>query len=137
MIFDLVLSEKPSSSSELNPCLPSPCGPNSQCKSLNGQAVCSCLENYQGTPPNCRPECLLSTECPAERACIQQRCQDPCPGTCGTNAECFVRNHSPICRCLNGFTGDAFTRCYPLISSKNPYKSQYFPKWIESNTFYI
>lgn len=97
-----------------NPCQPSPCGPNSQCRELNGQAVCSCLERYIGVPPNCRPECVLSTECPYDKACINQRCQDPCPGTCGTNAECRVRNHSPLCQCRNGFTGDAFTRCYPI-----------------------
>lgn len=110
--FHSVLPQKQPSSSD--PCVPSPCGSNSQCKYINGQAACSCLENYNGTPPNCRPECLLSTECPAEKACVQQRCQDPCIGTCGTGAECFVRNHSPICKCLDGFTGDAFTRCYSI-----------------------
>lgn len=96
------------------PCRPSPCGPNSQCRELNGQAVCSCLELYIGLPPNCRPECVLSTECPTEKACVSQRCQDPCPGTCGINAECRVHNHSPLCQCRRGFTGDPFTRCYTL-----------------------
>lgn len=96
------------------PCRPSPCGPNSQCRELNGQAVCSCLELHIGLPPNCRPECVLSTECPTDKACISQRCQDPCPGTCGLNAECRVRNHSPLCQCRQGFTGDSFTRCYAL-----------------------
>ena len=98
----------------INPCVPSPCGPNSQCRVLNDQAVCSCLENYIGLPPSCRPECVLSTECPADKACINQKCQDPCPGTCGLNAECRVRNHSPLCQCRSRFTGDAFTRCYPI-----------------------
>lgn len=103
----------------MNPCAPSPCGPNSQCRDLNGQAVCSCLENYIGVAPSCRPECVLSTECSADKACISQRCQDPCPGTCGINADCRVRNHSPLCQCMSRFTGDAFTRCYPIPRNKN------------------
>ena len=97
----------------VNPCQPSPCGPNSQCREINGQAVCSCLPKYVGTPPGCRPECVSSSECSLDRACVNQKCTDPCPGTCGTNARCNVNNHSPICSCLSGYTGDPFTRCYP------------------------
>lgn len=97
-----------------NPCQPSPCGPNSQCRELNGQAVCSCLPEYSGSPPNCRPECTTSSECPLNRACINQKCADPCPGSCGLNAVCEVVNHSPICSCQTGHTGDPFSRCYPL-----------------------
>lgn len=97
-----------------NPCVPSPCGPNSQCRDNNGQAVCTCLPNYLGVPPACRPECTVSSECPLNRACINQKCVDPCPGTCGLNAKCEVINHSPICSCERDFTGDPFTRCYPL-----------------------
>lgn len=97
-----------------NPCQPSPCGPNSQCREINNQAVCSCLPNYVGSPPGCRPECVVSSECSRDKACVNQKCVDPCPGVCGTNAECRVNNHSPICTCINGFTGNAFTRCYPI-----------------------
>mgnify|MGYP002715703599 CR=1 FL=1 len=97
-----------------NLCTPSPCGPNSQCREINDQAVCSCLPNYIGTPPGCRPECTSSSECPLNKACINQKCTDPCPGTCGQNARCEVINHSPICSCNSGFTGDSFTRCYPI-----------------------
>lgn len=96
-----------------NPCQPSPCGPNSQCKAVNEQAVCSCLPNYLGSPPGCRPECVVSTECSLNRACINQKCTDPCPGTCGLNAKCEVINHSPICSCPVDYTGDPFTRCFP------------------------
>lgn len=98
----------------VNPCQPSPCGPNSQCREINEQAVCSCLPNYIGSPPGCRPECVSSNECPSNKACINQKCLDPCPGVCGTNANCRVNNHSPICACNNGFTGEPFTRCYPI-----------------------
>lgn len=95
----------------VNPCQPSPCGPNSQCRESNGQAVCSCLPLYIGSPPGCRPECILSSECASDKACINQKCVDPCPNICGTNAQCRVRNHSPICTCINGFSGNPFISC--------------------------
>ena len=37
-----------------------------------------------------RPECLLSSDCELRYACVNQKCADPCPGTCGANAECKV-----------------------------------------------
>ncbi|VEN50381.1 unnamed protein product, partial [Callosobruchus maculatus] len=108
-----------------NPCQPSPCGPNSQCREVNGQAVCSCLPNYIGSPPGCRPECTVSSECAQDKACINQKCSDPCPGTCGLNANCQVINHSPICSCKAQFTGDPFTRCFPIPPPlKEPVKIQ-------------
>lgn len=99
----------------VNPCQPSPCGPNSQChESDNGQAICACLPNYIGSPPGCRPECVVSSECSSDKACANQKCINPCPGTCGTNADCRVHNHSPICFCHIGHTGNAFIGCYPI-----------------------
>ena len=97
----------------VNPCQPNPCGPNSQCREINGQAVCSCSPTFVGSPPGCRPECVTSSECTLDKACVNQKCTDPCPGTCGTNARCNVNNHSPICSCQSGYTGDPFARCYP------------------------
>lgn len=94
-----------------NPCQPSPCGPFSECRVVNGHPVCSCQANYIGTPPACRPECVVSADCAQDRACINQKCADPCPGTCGLNARCQVVNHNPICSCSVGFTGDPFVRC--------------------------
>lgn len=94
--------------------MPSPCGPNSQCKVINEQAVCSCLPTFIGSSPGCRPECTSSSECPQNKACINQKCSDPCPGTCGSNTRCEVINHSPICSCLPQYTGDPFSRCTPL-----------------------
>lgn len=96
----------------VNACFPNPCGPNSQCREGNGQAICSCLPNYIGEPPSCKPECLLSSDCASNKACINQKCVDPCPGPCGQQAECRVFNHNPICSCRSGFTGDPFTRCF-------------------------
>lgn len=74
-----------------------------------------------GSPPTCRPECVLSTDCPQHQACIKQKCRDPCPGTCGINARCQVINHNPICTCKAGFTGDPFVTCQ-LEQSKNTTK---------------
>lgn len=124
----------------MNPCQPSPCGPNSKCREVSNQAVCSCLPNYIGSPPGCRPECVVSSECPYDQACSNQKCIDPCPNTCGQNAKCRVNNHSPICYCMDGHTGDPFTRCYPqprkirpeffsknLCSYLDPYNSSSYP----------
>lgn len=97
-----------------NPCHPSPCGANSQCREVNGQAVCSCAPNYIGAPPSCRPECTISAECPLNRACSNQHCVNPCVGSCGVNAECKVVNHNPICTCPLLHTGDPFSRCIKL-----------------------
>lgn len=96
---------------ETHPCNPSPCGPNSQCREINGQAVCSCVPGFIGSPPACRPECVVSSECPLNNACVNQKCVDPCPGTCGISAVCQVVNHNPICSCPQQMTGDPFTRC--------------------------
>lgn len=92
-------------------CQPSPCGPNSQCREINGQAVCSCVPGFIGAPPTCRPECVTSAECPQNQACTNQKCRDPCPGTCGIGAKCQVVNHNPICSCPSGYTGDPFLQC--------------------------
>jgi hypothetical protein len=108
-----------------NPCQPSPCGPFSLCRMVNGHPVCSCQANYIGTPPACRPECVVSADCTQDRACINQKCADPCPGTCGVNARCQVVNHNPICSCSVGFTGDPFVRCVKE-QSKISFKSKNF-----------
>lgn len=75
--------------------------------------MCSCLPTYNGSPPGCRPECVQSSECSSNKACINQKCVDPCPNVCGTNALCRVQNHSPICSCIPNYIGDPFTRCNP------------------------
>lgn len=93
------------------PCIPSPCGPNSVCREVSQQAVCSCIPGFIGSPPTCRPECITSTECQLNQACSNQRCIDPCPGSCGLNSVCQIVNHHPICICKSGYTGDPFVRC--------------------------
>lgn len=99
---------------EMDPCNPSRCGPYSQCRKVSGHGVCSCLPTYIGSPTSCRPECVASSECSQNRACVNQKCVDPCPGPCGLNTRCEVINHSPVCSCHHGFTGDSFTQCYAI-----------------------
>lgn len=95
----------------INPCLSGTCGPNSECHVIEGRAVCSCAYGMLGAPPNCRPECVIHQECPSNRACIAQQCQDPCIGSCGFNARCTTQNHQPICSCIEGFEGDPYASC--------------------------
>lgn len=95
----------------INPCQPSPCGPYAECRAIGESPSCSCLRDYMGTPPNCRPECLSNSECASNLACIKQKCINPCTGSCGQNTQCAVVSHSPMCSCLPGFTGDPFSFC--------------------------
>lgn len=95
-------------------CSPSPCGPNSQCHEVGEHAVCNCLPGFIGVPPQCRPECVVSSECAPTQACINQKCVDPCIGACGMNARCEVFNHSPICSCKVGQMGDPLKSCQPI-----------------------
>jgi len=95
----------------VDPCLPSPCGSNSICRNVNNRAECSCAPGMFGAPPNCRPECVINQDCPSNRACIRQRCEDPCIGICGFNAVCSTQNHQPKCSCIESFEGDPYTAC--------------------------
>ena len=95
----------------IDPCNPDPCGPFAQCRRQDNIAACSCLPGYIGTPPNCRPECRIHSECASNLACINEKCRDPCPGACGAYAECEVINHNAVCRCQQGYEGDPFVGC--------------------------
>lgn len=107
-----IFSYKTALAEPIDPCHPSPCGPYSKCRTFNGHAVCTCLDICIGSPPNCRLECIVSSDCRPNKACINNKCQDPCPGTCGVNAQCQVVNHNPVCSCGSDFTGDPFVRCF-------------------------
>lgn len=108
-----------------NPCQPSPCGPNAECRPVGDSPSCTCLDNMIGSPPNCRPECVSNAECASNLACIRQKCQDPCAGACGANSECRVVSHTPNCICSVGFTGDPFTQCVPV--QQDPPREQTSP----------
>ena len=96
----------------VDPCNPSPCGSNAVCQNRNRAAACQCIPEYFGDPyVACRPECVVNSDCPSDKACQRNKCIDPCPGTCGINAECRVLNHVPSCTCIVGYIGDPFNAC--------------------------
>lgn len=113
------LSAPPPTEIPSNPCNPSPCGSNAVCKERNDAGSCSCLPEYFGDPYiGCRPECVTNSDCDRSRACVNNKCVDPCPGSCGINAECAVFNHAPSCSCIVGYTGDPSVRCLLIEPSK-------------------
>lgn len=107
MIFFLLASP----TAPQDACNPSPCGSNALCR----DGTCTCLPEYHGDPYyGCRPECVQNPDCPLDRACNRNKCFDPCTGVCGQNAECVVINHTPMCSCPDGMSGNAFTACFPV-----------------------
>lgn len=98
-----------------NPCVPSPCGTNAECRERNGAGACYCLQGFFGDPyVGCKRECEINTDCQKTLACVSYKCIDPCPGTCGQDARCEVINHVPTCNCPAGYTGDPFYACKPI-----------------------
>lgn len=119
----------------VNPCIPSPCGANSECRLLNERAVCSCTTGMFGAPPNCRPECSIHQDCPSNRACLNQKCKDPCIGTCGFNARCTTQNHQPSCTCMEDHEGDPYAGCNQRQGKSHFYYS--FVVFCFSQVFFI
>lgn len=101
----------------VNLCYPSPCGPNSECRVINESPSCSCLPEYKGSPPNCRPECISNNDCSNQLACMNLKCKNPCTDACGENTDCNVVNHAASCLCRAGYTGDPFVQC-TIVSSR-------------------
>lgn len=82
-----------------DPCNPSPCGRNGQCRVING--IASCVY----------PECIINQDCPRDKACFNQKCRDPCVDACGINAICQVVNHNAVCSCPPGYVGEPRLQC--------------------------
>lgn len=103
------------------PCSPNPCDINAPCDSYGDQfAICNaCVGQDAVNSPTCRPECVMSSDCGFNKACLRNRCVDPCPGSCGINAECTIYHHDPICRCIHGFEGNPYEHCKPSTKRKH------------------
>ena len=122
----------------VEPCAASPCGPFGQCSPLeDGRENCDCPVGYVGNPfVECRPQCTINSDCPLNLACINQRCVDPCPGSCGINAKCHVLSHQPNCVCPPGYSGNPYSSCYlyPGIYLLNSWwtliASMHTPTWL-------
>lgn len=98
------------------PCNPSPCGTNAVCKELHGAGSCACYDGYVGDPyVGCRPECVQNSECAWDKACVNNKCRNPCVGACGLHADCKVTHHTPACFCPDGFTGNPLSSCRKII----------------------
>lgn len=66
--------------------------------------------------------CQYNEDCPPHLYCdrLNRACMNPCTEDyCGDNAECFVENHSPQCRCLPNYHGNAFIQCLRSESCSN------------------
>ncbi|XP_076233117.1 uncharacterized protein LOC143178381 [Calliopsis andreniformis] len=94
---------------------PCKCGTNAECKVINHRAICSCPKNWLGNALiACRPECVAHSDCPANKpACLYQKCMNPCDGVCGVNADCHLRDITPVCSCPKDMTGNPFFSCMP------------------------
>lgn len=128
---------KPEPRPSQNPCVPSPCGPNSICRVVGDSPACSCLPNYVGRAPQCRPECVINSECPSTLACINERCSDPCIGACGIHTYCTVLNHRSVCQCENGYTGDPFSGCTERPKCKNSFQLYFILLNLVSSLFFL
>lgn len=95
------------------PCSPNPCDSNASCDTYGDQfAICNvCVGTNAANNAACRPECILSSDCAFNKACLKNKCVDPCPGSCGVNAQCTVYQHDPICECVSGFEGNPYEYC--------------------------
>ena len=92
-----------------------PCGGNAVCRGVQHQAVCTCPPGLKGDPyVTCATrDCTHDSDCPPEKACINDHCVDPCAiaNPCDNSAECRVRDHEVDCSCPPGFQGDRGTAC--------------------------
>ena len=91
----------------VNPCQPTPCGPNTICTVNNvGNAICNCVPGMIPKPDTitgCGPECVRDPDCQYGEVCLNQRCvekPDPCdPSPCGPGAVCMTNGiGNAICR---------------------------------------
>jgi hypothetical protein len=92
-----------------------PCGGEAICTAVSHEAVCSCPAGLSGDPKvTCFAiDCRSDLDCPAEKACFNSHCVDPCAisDPCRQPAECTVVDHQVNCECPAGFTGNKGTSC--------------------------
>ncbi|XP_014249775.1 neurogenic locus notch homolog protein 2 [Cimex lectularius] len=117
MTGDPFVSCRPFEKSDL--CIPNPCGTNAQCtpghdRSGNERPVCTCLPGYLGDAlTSCRRgECSSDRECSHDKTCVNYMCRSTCEvGSCGHGAQCTPRDHTAVCTCPPGTTGQPLTSC--------------------------
>lgn len=119
-MFVSLAAPAPADMNITRPCAPSPCDPGIYCNVYGGHiAMCDpCSGPISISNLLCRPECLAHSDCPFNLACLGRKCRDPCPGSCGVNANCMVVNHNPVCSCPTGLVGNPFEHCSTPPPSK-------------------
>lgn len=105
-------------------CEPNPCGVNARCepgydKYNEERPVCTCLPGHTGDGVRgCqRAECTEDAHCADHQGCVDYKCQNPCIGQCGSNANCNARRHVAVCTCPAGYNGDALVNCYAVTGT--------------------
>ncbi|ODN00059.1 Adhesion G protein-coupled receptor E1 [Orchesella cincta] len=133
-------SSSPGAGDNSSSCANVTCGENASCiRNTKQVAVCRCKDGYIGNPyVECKDKSLTTTttegfpspptttpsnsypndrcnshkDCPNDRACIHNTCQDPCTiqSICGPDSYCNeTTHHIPVCKCKEGYTGDPYS----------------------------
>lgn len=93
----------------------SSCGERAECYGINHNAVCECRPGFTGNPKvGCNViGCRADTECPTDKACINNKCESPCEqvSICERNEICRVYNHKPECSCPPGTISESDGTC--------------------------
>jgi hypothetical protein len=106
-----------------NVCRPNPCGNNAVCtpkfdRNHQEKAVCTCPPGFTGNAiSSCfkiEGECQNDSHCGDNKSCKNHKCINPCLGHCGVNSKCKVKNHTAICACPSGTTGNALIFCIKI-----------------------
>jgi hypothetical protein len=109
-----------------NPCIVSnPCTNSQTCVVSTAPAEirsvsCICPEgevtNAQGQciQVQASPECSVDNDCPFTDKCHQGSCTNACVfAKCGSFAVCQAQAHEGICYCIEGYSGNPQSACYP------------------------
>ena len=60
------------------------------------------------------PECVTNEQCTNDKACVNNVCVNVCrDNPCARSATCFAQNHSAVCKCPPGYTGNPTRNCFP------------------------
>lgn len=111
-------------------CKDNTCGLNALCNGRNHQAICTCRDGTVGNPfDGCKQrdvpppvECTSDVDCPSQKACFNEHCENPCLKTqaCSSEQTCEVVDTIPlrtlICKCPIDMITDYNGKCKPIAS---------------------
>ena len=98
----------------VDPCI-GRCGRGAVCSVVDHSPFCSCPARTTGDARSeCKTlQCIENNDCDSGKSCVKNQCVDVCrlDGVCGGNAQCTTINHTPLCSCAPGHTGDPTVGC--------------------------